>query len=160
MEQPAPTPEHDADRWSRVRLLPGGTPVTMSPSRSGGPTSTRLRVGDTTYDRVPDTGFTMLVAWLTGPGHLVRLPDREPRASTDQDAIDEGVEGYLADAGVPAPPRGHRWYQRPPHGHDTLEDLYAHVNTALRDTDPDGTAVHPHRLKAVLTGIVAELYPR
>ncbi|QFZ20411.1 DUF5956 family protein [Saccharothrix syringae] len=161
-----------------MRLLPKDTPVTTPPGLPGRPASARLQFEGATYDRVPDTGFTMLLAWLAGLEHLVRLPDREshtvtvteirgtarithsgPRTSTDQDTIDEGIEDYLADAGVPAPPRGHRWYQRLPHGHDTLDDVYAHVNTALRATDPEGTAIHPDQLKPILTDIMAVLYP-
>ena len=167
---------HDVGRWQRVRLLPEDTPVTTRPGR---PPSARLWVDGTARDRVPDTGFTMLIAWLAGPEHLVRLPDREPhtvttteirgtttttrtgpRTSADQDTVDLGVEGYLADAGVPAPPRGYRWYQGLPSGHGTLDDVYAHVDTALREADPDGTAVHPSRVATVLTGIVTALYRR
>ncbi|OKI18662.1 hypothetical protein A6A25_39630 [Saccharothrix sp. CB00851] len=160
-----------------MRLLPQDTPVTTLARRPDRPPPARLRIEETAYDRVPDTGFTMLIAWLAGPEHLVRLPDREPhsvttaeirgtsttthtgpRTSTDQEAIDEGIEDYLADAGVPAPPRGHRWYQHLPAGHGTLDDVYTHVHAALREADPDGTAVHPGRLMALLTGIVAGLY--
>ncbi|MGH3858214.1 DUF5956 family protein, partial [Actinokineospora sp.] len=128
------------------------------------------------YHQVPDTGFTMLIAWYVGPAHLVRLLDLahhtvtvttiqddaatvrvEPRGLADQDTIDEAVEDYLADTGVPAPPRGYRWYQRLPRGHTTLDHLHAEINTRLRGLDPHGTATRPHDIAPLLARIVADL---
>lgn len=161
-------------KWDHVRELPVDIRVTAAPG-AGAPTAT-ITVDGEVYHQVPDTGFTMLIAWYNGPAHLVRLLDLahhtvtvttirhdgatehvEPRGLADQDTIDEDIEDYLADAGVPAPPRGYRWYQRLPHSHATLDDFHAEINTRLRELDPHGTATRPHDIAPLLARIVADL---
>lgn len=158
-----------ASWWEQVRELPGETAVTALP---GPPASARVEVDGVAYDRVPDTGWTMLVAWTAGAENLVRLPDRErhtvkvtirggpartePRTQADQDVIDSGIEEYLADARVPRPPRGYRWYQRVPQGCSTLAEAYARINAYLRDSDPGDEPVRPDQPARA----VAALFPR
>jgi hypothetical protein len=171
MGQPASPPEP----WRQVPSLSGETPVTALPPRAGRPASARLENNGLVYDQVPETGFGMLVAWLAGSERLVRVPDREtrsvttptatgsasrkvPQTSTDQEAIDEGIEDYLTAANIPKPPRGHRWYQRLPQGHNTLDDTDAHINAALRRADPDNTATHPRDHARLLADVVSALY--
>lgn len=160
--------------WVHVRELPIDTRVFAAPG-AGPPTAT-VTVDGKVYHQVPDTGFTMLIAWYAGPAHLVRLLDLahhtvtvttiqhevttervEPRGLADQDIIDEDIEDYLADAGVPAPPRGYRWYQRLPHGRATLDDVHAEINTRLRELDPHGTATRPHDIAPLPARIVADI---
>ncbi|MET9228507.1 DUF5956 family protein [Lentzea sp. NPDC003310] len=149
--------------WEQVREVPGDA------------TTSRLELDGVAYDRVPDSGWTMLVAWLAGPEHLVRLPDdeqhlirvataagagTEPRTPADQEVIDDGIDEYLADAHVPGPPRGYRWYQRLPQGYDDLEKAYRRINAHLRESDPGGAAVRPGQLAPLVAVAVADLYPR
>lgn len=143
--------------WDHVRALPDDTePIPLAVR----PPSLRLVLGDAEYDRVPDTGWTMLIAWLAGPDHLVRLPDREPRPAADQNDIDSGLEEYLAEARIPAPPRGNRWYQRVPAGHGSLEKAYSRLNAHLAEVDPSGEAIRPEQIAPLLADAVAALYPR
>lgn len=157
--------------WDQVRVLPHDTALM---SLVVHPASTRLVLGGAGYDEVPDTGWTMLIAWLAGAEHLVRLPDRrthtvrvatvagtsvEPRTPADQHGIDRDVEEYLADAQVPGPPRGYRWYQRVPEGSGSLAEVYSRVNASLRDADPRGEAFRPRQLAPLMADVVSGLYP-
>ncbi|WP_255375908.1 DUF5956 family protein [Saccharomonospora sp. CUA-673] len=86
------------------------------------------------FRRVGDTGWYMTVCWWAGPGHVVRVRD-EPqwhtvriqvsrgdvsgsghalRTEADQDLIEEDVNGFLAEAGIPARPRGYVWFLASP----------------------------------------------
>ncbi|MEV6712276.1 DUF5956 family protein [Lentzea sp. NPDC051208] len=147
-------------------------------SVAGRPDSAHLEVDGAVYGRVPDTGLSMLIAWLVGPKNLARLPDcelhtvavttvqdgtatrtSEPRGQVDQDMIDDGVDEYLTGAQVPSPPRGYRWYQRVPEGYSTLDDAYAYINGALRESDPENKAARPAQLVPLVAEAVAGLYP-
>lgn len=176
MGQSASSLESNPERWEQVRQLPGDVATTPI---SGRPESVRVEFGGVAYDRVPDTGWGMLVAWLAGPDHLVRLIDdeqhavtvtvvqgptsttaTEPRTQADQATIDDGIDEYLSDAQVPTPPRGYRWFQRVPHGHDSLNEAYARINVHLREADPDNNAVRPEELAPLVANAVADLYRR
>lgn len=176
MGQSASSLELNPERWEQVEQLPDD--VTTTPI-SGRPKSVRVEFGGVAYDRVPDTGWGMLVAWLAGPNHLVRLVDdeqhavtvavvqgtttnatTEPRTQADQDTINDGIDEYLSDAQVPTPPRGYRWYQRVPHGYDSLNEAHAHINAHLREADPDNNAVRPAELAPLVADVVADLYRR
>lgn len=174
MGQSASSLEPNPERWEQVQQLPGDVATTPI---SGRPESVRVEFGGIAYDRVPDTGWGMLVAWLAGPDRLVRLVNNEqhavtvtvvqgtttttatePRTQSDQDTIDDGIDEYLSDAQVPTPPRGYRWYQRVPRGCDSLNDAYAHINVHLRESDPDNNAVRPAALAPLVADAVADLY--
>lgn len=162
------------EQWEQVPQAPGDVTVIAGPGR---PETAQLKLDGVTYDRVPDTGWTMLVAWLAGRNHLVRLPDNEqhtvvtpledgtttstsePWNQSDQDMIDDGIDEYLADAQVPSPPRGYRWYQRPPVGYDNLDDAYTYINRAIQDSDPENKASRPDQLAPLAAQAVAALYP-
>lgn len=164
--------------WEQVRRVSGDVVMTALPPDGGRPASARAEVRGAGYDLVPANGFAMLIAWLAGPDRLVRSADSqehrvavtvvqgattssftEPRTSADQETVDEGIEEYLADAGVPGPPRGYRWYQRLPEGLDRLDDVYARVNVDLRAADPGITLTHPSDIAPALATIVRQLYP-
>ncbi|KXK58089.1 hypothetical protein AWW66_31880 [Micromonospora rosaria] len=87
------------------------------------------------YHELTDNGLGALIGWLSGAGRLVRCPDRlpymtieactgpggetrqtRPRTPDDQRVIDDSVNDYLHDAGVPARPTGYRWFLRLPMG--------------------------------------------
>lgn len=175
MTQDVPVWGQHPEQWEQVPHAPDNVAVIEVPGR---PESTRLKLDGVTYAQVPDTGWTMLIAWLAGRNHLVRLPDneqhtvavttvddgtttrtREPRNQSDQDMIDDGIDEYLADAWVPSPPRGYRWYQRPPVGYDNLDDAYAHINRAIQDSGPENKASRPDQLAPLAAQAVAALYP-
>ncbi|SDH86969.1 hypothetical protein SAMN05192558_105436 [Actinokineospora alba] len=154
--------------WDRSRELAAPRPD---------PTPATLDDGGHTYHLVPDTGYSMLIAWHAGAENLLRVPDHAhhtvlvttidatgtrsecvPRTAADQDVIDEGIETYLADANVPAPPRGYRWYQRLPDGRADRTDFDRAIHTALIERVPDGVAVHPRDLAPLIGQIVTTLY--
>jgi hypothetical protein len=160
--------------WDHVRELPVDTRVDAIPGAT--PSTSTVTVGGEVYQQVPETGFTMLIAWHACPAHLVRLLDladhlvtvttvhdggtshhRQPRGQTDQDAVDEDIEEYLTDAGIPAPPRGYRWYQRAPRDHATLGDLYSHINSRLLELDPHNRSIRPRDIAAMLDRVTADL---
>jgi hypothetical protein len=87
--------------------------------------------GDLSVDRLfPETGWGALLCWIVGPGHVARVPAAavpvEPvsvqrvhagastvtevaRTPADQELIDDAVDEYLCDAGVPPRPRTYAW---------------------------------------------------
>ncbi len=160
-------PTH-ATAWNACRLLP-------APERAETPETVEID-GDTLH-LVPDTGYTMLIAWQAGTDNLARMPDHgqhtvritttdhsgtrtetEPRTQRDQDIIDDAIDEYLADASVPAPPRGYRWYQRLPHPYRTRDSFDQAIHTALTEHDPHGNLTRPRDLAPLTADIITALY--
>lgn len=101
---------------------------------AAGPGPVTLQHGGREYLRVGDTGWYMTVCWCAGPGHVVRVWDELQwhtvrtrvwrgdavgsgqawRTEADQDLIDDGVNGFLAEAGLPPRPRGYVWFLAAP----------------------------------------------
>ena len=122
---------------------------------------------------LPETGWGALVAWIAGPSWV--HPDRlrvlpqvrrtvevdgsavttsTDRSSQDLDAMDEDIAAYLADAGVPPPPRGVRWSLRRPRDMRDA-DLWAHLHSSMAQRCP--RAREPRDIHDCLTPIVRGL---
>ena len=92
-----------------------------------------------------ENGWGALIAWAAGPGNVARifaasgdrngsiarrLPGGEEQrqqfllTEADLSSIDDDIEAYLADAGIPPRPRGFDWFIRRPSGVDLDDDTF------------------------------------
>ena len=130
------------------------------------------------WAEVPETGWGMLATWAAGTENVRRMPvddtGRQIRATietggvtetrfepfTDRDRriIDESVEEYLRDAGVPVPPRGFVWLMRLPPGVATEDELSRKINQGIAESAPG--AVNPADIAPVIEGVLDVLYGR
>lgn len=130
------------------------------------------------WTELPETGWGMLAAWAAGTENIRRYPvddtGRQVRVTTetgtstetrfdpfttsDRQAVDEDIESYLADAGVPAPPRGYTWLIRLPETVGTENQFWQEINKGLAAAAPG--AVHPRDISPVVERIVDALYGR
>ncbi|WP_262106518.1 DUF5956 family protein [Arthrobacter sp. Marseille-P9274] len=127
---------------------------------------------------VPETGWDMLAAWAAGTENVRKLPvddtgrevrvtietdgvtrtRMEPFTAQDRQAVDEGIEDYLRDAGAPVPPRGFVWLMRLPPGVASEEQLSREINRGIAEAAPG--AVHPADIVPVMEDILDRLYGR
>lgn len=127
-----------------------------------------LRHDGRVHRRVGDSGWHMAICWFAGPEHVVRVPDEpgwhsvrttfaatgadagEPvvefseRTEADQDLIEEDVNAFLTEAGIPPRPRGFTWFLDVPPDR-SLTDLWRLVGERERQLPtkaprPDETA--------------------
>lgn len=126
-----------------------------------------------------ENGWGALVVWAAGPLHVLRVPaaprnretvvvtsysdgreTREPSRLTDADleSIDDDIDSYLAEAGLPPRPRGFDWYLHPsgavPAGPDAF---WAAVwEATIAGLPRDG--LHPSRLRIAVAAAADRLY--
>jgi hypothetical protein len=96
------------------------------------------------YARVTENGYGMLIAWAAGPDRALRVPlragdhpvvkrstrfsgtspvvEHRERTADEQREVDDDIDTYLRDAGIPLHPRGFTWWVQVRPG-DTEEDL-------------------------------------
>lgn len=125
-----------------------------------------------------DNGWGALVAWLAGPQRTHRLPwNREgatvaitverppgtvvyrgvrPLAAAEAEEIDDDVDSYLTDAGVPPRPRGFAWHLILPPGIASADEFWSTLSDALQAEGPE--ARHPRNTAAALARILDRLY--
>ena len=131
------------------------------------------RQSDETDDdliELDDSGWGQLVGWAVGVSRMRRVVDRRrhmtttsypatgeirqrPRSSLEQAEIEEDVNAYLAEAGVPPRPAGYVWYVLKPPTVASKAEFWARINQA------QSVSVRPERLISVLPAIVDDLYP-
>ncbi|MFS8095779.1 hypothetical protein LFM09_01450 [Lentzea alba] len=85
------------------------------------------------YVELTENGFGAMVGWLAGMRNVVRLPDspglhttritgpdgaryERERSQEEQDVVDDDIDEYLRDCGLPHRPRGFQWFARLPEG--------------------------------------------
>ncbi|GAA1495829.1 DUF5956 family protein [Paeniglutamicibacter kerguelensis] len=88
------------------------------------------------WELLPENGWFAMIGWVAGLANLRRFPGSdvgrtvrvtciehgsertylEPFGAEDRADVDESVNGYLADAGIPPRPSGFDWYLRVPEG--------------------------------------------
>ena len=104
---------------------------------------------DGQYVELPENGFGGLVAWAAGVHHVRRTADHlnhqtrvttiagdettnhvRPRSQQEQDGVDQDIDSYLRDAGIPPRPRGFRWFVELP-GSIRPDDFWEDINTNL-----------------------------
>jgi hypothetical protein len=126
-----------------------------------------------------ETGCGALVVWAAGTGNFVRLPAlprdrdtvvvahfpdgsqrREASLLTDAElqSIDDDIDSYLGDAGLPTRPRGYNWFIRcPPNADIGADTFWATVWTATMTGLVDD-AVRPSQLKDAARQTLASIY--
>jgi hypothetical protein len=104
---------------------------------------------------VDDTSRQVRVTTETGSSTETRF---DPFTTADRQMIDADIESYLADAGVPAPPRGYTWLIRLPATVGTENQFWQEINKGLAAAAPG--AVHPRDISPIVERIVDALYGR
>lgn len=126
-----------------------------------------------------ENGWGALVVWAAGPLNVVRVAaaprnretvvvtgysdGREVRKASrltdaDLESIDDDIDSYLAEAGLPPRPRGFDWYLRPPGAAAAGPDAFwaAVWEAATAGLPHDG--LHPSRLRVAAVAALERLY--
>ena len=127
---------------------------------------------------LPENGWGALIGWAAGPDNLRRRPSsdagrtitgyterggkqqpfEEPFTAADRLGIDDDIDRYLRDAGLPPRPRGYVWMIRVPEGHASSEAFLAEVDTAILRT-AEGS-VNPEQLRPIVAAILRDFYAK
>ena len=76
----------------------------------------------------------------------------------DLDSIDDDIDSYLADAGLPPRPRGYDWFIRRPPNRDPGEDAFWGAVRDAATATLRQDAVHPSTLKGFAKEALARTY--
>jgi hypothetical protein len=126
-----------------------------------------------------ENGWGAMAAWYAGPDNVRREPMgvrtglvrvtceksdgtvsswEEPITEDDVRGIEDDIDAYLKDAGLPQRPRGYRWFLRLPDGIRGEDDFWDRLNRA--DMALPRAARHPRDTVPVLGQVVQALYGR
>jgi hypothetical protein len=116
----------------------------------------------------------MLVAWLVGSQSIVCYPEDRPQmwdhaddnkgevrtsseveTAEERGLVDEGVNAYLRDAGLPERPNGYRWFQVLPAKLNAFQ-LTAAVNKAVLDSSIEHS--NPAAVIPVVETFIRQIY--
>jgi hypothetical protein len=124
---------------------------------------------------LPENGWGALMEWVAGRGNLGRRPSsdtgrtvtgtieragevrtfEEPFTAGDRQGVDDHIDMYLREAGLPPRPRGYIWMIRVPGGYESPEAFLADADSAiLRATD----AVSPKQLLPIFEAELRSFY--
>ena len=127
--------------------------------------------------KAPENGWGTLAAWSAGTQNCRRqrrdyrsrtvrvtcvaadgtVQERtEPLTADDIEGINDDIESYLSDAGIPLPPRRFAWFIRLPPGFHSGDDFWAAFNHEVYERAPEG--IHPRDLVAAMAGAMESLY--
>jgi hypothetical protein len=124
------------------------------------------------------TGWDALIGWAAGPQNLRRFPNpdigravsmtcirggvteqcEEAFTADDRRIVDDSVDDYLADAGIPARPRGYRSFIRVPEAYDSGHAFHHDLREAINATAPAQTSPHPVDWHPLIEGGVQGFY--
>lgn len=128
------------------------------------------------WELLPETGWFALLAWAAGPENVGRATQSdasrtvrrtllqdgvesrsvEPFMDTDRLMVDEVVNTFLLDAGVPARPAGFDWFLRVPEGWPAGLSLVDELASQITGKWESGT--HPAALRPLFSRVVGEFY--
>jgi len=80
----------------------------------------------------------------------------EPLTTEDIEGIHQDIESYLADAGVPLPPRGFTWFVRLPPSVSSPDDFWETFNGGVYERVPD--ARYPWQFSIAMAEVMERLY--
>lgn len=126
-----------------------------------------------------ENGWGALAVWAAGDGNFIRVPvaDRARQGDVvhrrpdgiertevftlteaDLASIDDDIDAYLADAGLPPRPRGYDWFIRRPARIAAGKDTFWGVLWSAATAELPGDAVRPSTLKKPVRAALAHLY--
>ncbi|MFE4837802.1 DUF5956 family protein [Arthrobacter sp. NPDC056691] len=128
------------------------------------------------WAELSENGWGALMGWAAGDGNLRRRrssdagrtvsghtgsadwrkPFDEPFTAADRQAVDDDIDTFLRDAGLPPRPRGYVWMIRVPDSHATPEAFLADVDAAILRA-ADGI-VDPNQLRPIFAGVLSDFY--
>lgn len=156
--------DRTGDPWTAV------APIDLPPKDPN--RSEPVHVAGSGYVELPESGYGALLAWAAGLRRVRRAADRlnhqtrvtvvtggdtttytRAHSTDEQDDVDNDIDSYLRDAGIPPRPPGYRWFVELPQG-VTPDDLWEIVNTDLAASN----ATHPADVLAQVRTTLARLY--
>jgi hypothetical protein len=128
------------------------------------------------WSELPENGLGAVLGAVAGPGRLGRAAGtlgehgtrvtvtdasgertwHETRTASDQRTVDEAVDDYLRDAGLPPRPRGYRWFIASPLGLAPDADVIDLLSRQINRSD----AVSPAEVLAEAQRLAAVVYSR
>jgi Family of unknown function (DUF5956) len=140
---------------------------------------TDVSVVESNSDRwaeLEENGWGALIGWAAGTANLRRRPSSdegrsvtvtverggaaiasvEPFTTDDRIIVDDSIDEYLQEAGVPARPRGWVWLIRVPENYPSGQAFLDRINTELNSSQP--APVRPSGWLAVMQEVVGRLY--
>lgn len=126
-----------------------------------------------------ENGWGALAVWAAGDGNFVRVRtaarqrhgivvqsrsdgseqhERFALTSADLKSIDDDIDSYLADAGLPPRPRGYDWFIRRPTRMPVGEDDFWGVLWAAATADLPAGAVLPLTVRGPAREAMARMY--
>lgn len=129
------------------------------------------------WAEVDENAWGTLLAWVAGPenarrrratddGRTVRVVveragvaeqhSTEPFTVYDRDLIEDGINPYLEEAGVPPRPRGYTWFIRVAPPGLTAEEFLERVNSAVLNAPPE--VVMPRQWRERMEAVLSEVY--
>ncbi|WP_144670371.1 DUF5956 family protein [Arthrobacter sp. U41] len=130
------------------------------------------------WAELPENGWGALMGWAAGRDNLRRCPSsdagrtvtgyiedasgrtpfEEPFTAADREGVDDDIDMYLGDAGVPPRPRGFVWMIRVPDGSISPGAFLSDVDGAvLRAAN---SVTHPKQWLPVFTDVLRDFYAR
>jgi hypothetical protein len=123
-----------------------------------------------------ETGWDALIGWAAGQSNLrrVRRSDEhrrvhvtlvrdgtnreftEPFTQSDRAIVDESINSYLADAGIPPRPGGYDWYLRVPEPFSSGGNLLVEINTRVYARSQ--RAVRPSEWRPLIELVLVGIY--
>ncbi|MGO4383431.1 DUF5956 family protein [Specibacter sp. RAF43] len=137
--------------------------------------ATVIEKGSDRWAVLDENGWGAMIGWAAG-GDLARRPladegrtvmvtveragfsasSEEPFSRADRVLVDDSIDEYLAEAGIPARPRGWVWLIRVPDSCPSGKDFFDRINEELNTFKP--APVLPSEWLPVMLETVARLY--
>ncbi|MET3934380.1 DUF5956 family protein [Arthrobacter sp. OAP107] len=135
-------------------------------------------VPSASWAELTENGWGALMGWATGAenlrrhatsdagrtvtGYIERAGEREPfvesLSAADREMIDDDIDTYLRDAGLPPRPRGYVWMIRVPDGYPSPQAFLADIDAAINRA-ADG-AVDPKQLRPIFAQVLRGYYSK
>lgn len=128
------------------------------------------------WAELTENGWGALIGWAAGKENLGRRRSsdagrtvtgfterrgvkqffEEPFTAADRQMVDDDIDEYLAEAGIPPRPRGYVWMIRVPEAYASPRDFMAAVD--LEILKAAGSLVYPAELRPVFEAVLRTFY--